>query len=95
MVTFKIVMEIDILHKQRMSIRGIASQLGIFRNTVRKYLKSRQLQPVYSPRPKAFSLLDKHRDYMRKRIADSKIIIYMNATEPRIAIYLILRVLYG
>jgi len=71
MVTFENVMEIHILYKRGMSIRGIAAQLRISRNTVRKYLKSRQLQPVYSPRPKAFSLLDNHRDYIRKRIADS------------------------
>lgn len=53
MVPFETFMEIHILYKCGMSIRGIASQLGISRNTVRKYLQKQQLQPVYSPRPKA------------------------------------------
>lgn len=71
MVTFENVMEIHILHKRGVGIRSIASQLGISRNTVRKYLKKHQMQPVYSPRPKAACLLDPHQDYIRKRIADS------------------------
>jgi len=72
MVTFENVMEIHILYKRGMSIRGIASHLGMSRNTVRRYLKSHQVQPVYSPRPKASSLLDCYKDYIRKRIADSQ-----------------------
>lgn len=71
MVTFENVMEIHILHKRGMSIRSIASQLGISRNTVRKYLKSQQEQPVYTPRPRPVSLLDPYREYISKRIADS------------------------
>lgn len=72
MVTFETVMEIHILHKRGMSIRSIASQLGVSRNTVRKYLKSQETQPVYSPRPKADSLLDPHRDYILKRLAEAQ-----------------------
>lgn len=71
MVTFENVMEIQILHKRGMSIRSIASQLGVSRNTVRKYLRSQPVQPAYTPRPPAASLLDPYRDYIRKRIADS------------------------
>jgi len=71
MVTFEAVMEIHILHKQGMSIRTIASHLGVSRNTVRKYLKNQKAEPVYSPRPRAASLLDPHRDYIRKRLAEA------------------------
>ncbi|STS31996.1 transposase for insertion sequence IS100 [Klebsiella pneumoniae] len=38
MVTFETVMEIKILHKQGMSSRAIARELGISRNTVKRYL---------------------------------------------------------
>lgn len=62
MVTFETVMEIHILYKRGMSIRGIASQLGISHNTVRKYLQKQQLQPIYSLRTKASSLLDPWQD---------------------------------
>ncbi|WP_336717763.1 IS21 family transposase [Pantoea ananatis] len=71
MVTFETVMEIHILHKRGMSIRAIASQLNVSRNTVRKYLKSQSTQPAYSPRPRADSLLDPHREYILRRIADA------------------------
>ena len=44
------VMEISILHRQGESIRGIARQLGVSRNTVRAYLRQ-DASPVYGPRP--------------------------------------------
>lgn len=40
MVTFETVMEIKILRKQSMSSRAIARELGISRNTVKRYLRS-------------------------------------------------------
>ncbi len=40
MVTFETVMEIKILHKQGMSSRAIARELGISRNTVKRYLRA-------------------------------------------------------
>lgn len=71
MVTFEAVMEIHILHKQGRSIRTIASHLGVSRNTAREYLKNQKAEPVCSPRPKASSLLDPHRDCIRKRLAEA------------------------
>lgn len=41
MVTFETVMEIKILHKQGMSSRAIARELGISRNTVKRYLQAK------------------------------------------------------
>ncbi|STT81614.1 transposase for insertion sequence IS100 [Klebsiella pneumoniae] len=41
MITFEIRMEIKVLHKRGMSIRAIARELGISRNTVRNHLKAK------------------------------------------------------
>lgn len=71
MVTFETVMEIKILHKQGMSSRAIAKKLGISRNTVKRYLKAKSELPEYTPRPRASSVLDEHRDYIRARIQDA------------------------
>ncbi|MGB5518835.1 MAG: helix-turn-helix domain-containing protein, partial [Gammaproteobacteria bacterium] len=43
------VMEIRILHRQGHSIRSIARELGISRNTVRTYLRN-DSPPMYSKR---------------------------------------------
>lgn len=47
MVTFETVMEIKILHKQGMSSRAIARELGISRNTVKRYLQAKSEPPKY------------------------------------------------
>ncbi|WP_074434384.1 IS21 family transposase, partial [Escherichia coli] len=71
MVTFETVMEIKSLHKQGMSSRAIARELGISRNTVKRYLQAKSEPPKYTPRPAVASLLDEYRDYIRQRIADA------------------------
>ncbi|EOJ4616684.1 helix-turn-helix domain-containing protein, partial [Escherichia coli] len=71
MVTFETVMEIKILHKQGMSSRAIARELGISRNTVKRYLQAKSEPPKYTPRPAVASLLDEYRDYIRQHIADA------------------------
>lgn len=71
MVTFETVMEIKILHKQGMSSRAIARELGISRNTVKRYLQAKSEPPKYTPRPAVASFLDEYRDYIRQRIADA------------------------
>ncbi len=58
MVTFETVMEIKILHKQGMSSRAIARELGISRNTVKRYLQAKSEPPKYTPRPAVASLLE-------------------------------------
>ncbi|WP_074466235.1 IS21 family transposase [Escherichia coli] len=73
MVTFETVMEIKILHKQGMSSRAIARELGISRNTVKRYLQAKSEPPKYTPRPAVASLLDEYRDYIRQRIADASL----------------------
>ncbi len=66
MVTFETVMEIKILHKQGMSSRAIARELGISRNTVKRYLQAKSEPPKYTPRPAVASLLDEYRTYHGK-----------------------------
>ncbi|SQC05863.1 transposase for insertion sequence IS100 [Klebsiella pneumoniae] len=56
MVTFETVMEIKILHKQGMSSRAIARELGISRNTVKRYLLAQSEPPKYTPRSAVASL---------------------------------------
>ena len=55
MVTFETVMEIKILHKQGMSSRAIARELGS-PNTVKRYLQAKSEPPKYTPRPAVASL---------------------------------------
>jgi len=62
------VMEIRILHKQGHSIRAIARQLGMSRNTVRQYLRD-ATEPRYSERPERASKLDPFKPYLDQRIA--------------------------
>lgn len=64
-------MDIRILKKQGVSVRGIARMLGISRETVRKYLREPDKEPVYSPRAPRVSKLDGHKDFIRRRVADT------------------------
>jgi len=63
------VMEIDILHRQGFSIRSIARQLGVSRNTVRHYLKHETKRPSYKRRVKRPSKLEAYKSYIRERVA--------------------------
>lgn len=54
-----------------MSSRAIARELGISRNTVKRYLQAKSEPPKYTPRPAVASLTDEYRDYIRQRIADA------------------------
>ena len=60
-------MEIKVLIKQGISIRKIAKQLGISRNTVRKCLRSNK-DAVYQTRPNKEKKLDPYQDYLIERI---------------------------
>lgn len=59
--------EIQVLWRQGKSIRAISAELGIARNTVRKYLREARA-PRARKRPRRASKLDPYRDYLRQRI---------------------------
>ena len=65
------VMEIRILKQQGLSIRAIARQLGVSRNTVREYLRSDK-PPAYSPREKRGSKLDPYKAYIQERVQSAR-----------------------
>ncbi len=71
MLTGEEVMEIRIMHRQGTSIRSIAKELSISRWTVRKYLRSPGLEPVYGPRAPKPSKLDPYKAYIRQRLRDA------------------------
>ena len=58
--------EIQVLYRQGKGIRAISAELGIARNTVRKYLRS-QGAPKSKVRPPRFSKLDAFRGYIQER----------------------------
>ncbi len=57
------------LHAQGRSIRSIAGELQISRNTVRKYVRAPGV-PRQKPRPKRQSLLEQFKPYIQKRLSD-------------------------
>lgn len=59
MATFETVIKIKILHKQGMSSRAIARELGISRNTIKRYLQAKSELPQYTPQPGLFRILCK------------------------------------
>lgn len=61
------VVEIMILKRQGYSIRGIARELGISRNTVREYLRTGK-RSVYSSRPQRQTKLDPFKAYIQGRV---------------------------
>ena len=64
-------MEIKILHKQGKSIRQIARDMCLSKNTVKKYL-SKESAPKYKARIALPSKLDKYKEYLKKRIDGAK-----------------------
>jgi len=64
-------MKIKVLAKQGMSQRTIAKQLGISRNTVKKYLKGDFDQPHYATRKSGISKLTAFKPYLHSRLAQA------------------------
>lgn len=65
-------MEIQVLHRQGYSIRRIAKELGISRNTVRHYLRTKVATPTYSPRDKKPRKIAPYKTYLLERIEAAK-----------------------
>lgn len=69
MLTQEMVVTIKVLKKQGMSIKGIAQETGVARNTVKKYLNQPNVEPSYNRSSKRQSKLDPYKDYLQSRIA--------------------------
>ncbi len=69
MISIEELMTIKILHQQGISQREIAKQLGISRNTVKKYIQRDKDQPKYTARPVTPQKLDPYKDYLKERVA--------------------------
>lgn len=65
-------MDIHVLHRQGTSIRAIARELHISRNTVRRYLRQKASTPRYKQRPARVSLLEPFKPYLQERITAAK-----------------------
>ena len=73
MITKEELMKIQILHQQGLSQRAIAKQLGISRNTVKRYLSRKLNEPSYKPRStSAQTLLNPFKSFLHSRIAQAK-----------------------
>jgi excisionase family DNA binding protein len=68
MLTLEEAVTIEVLKKQGRGLREIARELGVSRNTVRKYLRDGKL-PQYKPRPARPTKLDAFEPYLRERLA--------------------------
>lgn len=60
--------DIQVLKRQGKSIKGIARELGISRNTVRSYLRADSV-PSFQPCQSRSSKLDPFKDYLQQRVA--------------------------
>lgn len=65
-------MEIHVLHRQGKSIRAIANELGVSRNTVRRYLRDLTIVPQYPERARRATKLDPFKPYLMDRIEAAK-----------------------
>lgn len=68
MLTLEDAVTIEVLRKQGLGVREIARELGVSRNTVRKYLRDGK-PPRYGPRRLRPSKLDAFEPYLRERLA--------------------------
>lgn len=64
-------MEVQVLKKQGWSIRQIARQMGMSRNTVRRYLREERASR-YGPRKARPCKLEAHKAFLQERIAQAK-----------------------
>ncbi len=69
MLTKEAVLEIRILSRQGLGVRAIARELGVSRNTVRRYLRERAAQRRSGRRPGRPSALALYADWLCRRVA--------------------------
>jgi predicted transcriptional regulator len=66
---WKLYQRIHELHGGGMSLRKIGEELGLARNTVRKYFRQPPEPPLPTPRPLQASKLDRYEDYILTRLS--------------------------
>lgn len=66
---WKLYQRVKELHAQGMSLRRIGEELGLARNTVRKYFRQPPKPPKPTPRALRKSLLDPYDDYILQRLS--------------------------
>src|SRR5512135_1238434 len=64
---WKLYERVQELHTSGMSLRKIGEELGLARNTVRKYFRQSPEPPLPTPRPLRASQLDPYEDYLLQR----------------------------
>jgi len=64
---WKLYQRVQQLHASGMSLRKIGEELGVARNTVRKYFRQPPEPPLPTPRPLHASQLDPYEDYLLER----------------------------
>ncbi len=64
---WKLYQRVQQLHASGMSLRKIGEELGVARNTVRKYFRQPPEPPLPTPRPLRASQLDPYEDYLLER----------------------------
>src|SRR5437588_7523219 len=64
---WKLYQRVQELHASGMSLRKIGEELGLARNTVRKYFRQPPEPPLPTPRPWRASQLDPYEDYLLQR----------------------------
>lgn len=64
---WKLYQRVQELHTSGMSLRQIGEELGLARNTVRKYFRQPPDPPMPTPRPLRASQLDPYEDYLLER----------------------------
>jgi transposase len=74
---WKLYQRIQELHEGGMSLRKIGEELGVARNTVRKYFRQPPELPLPRPRPLQSSKLDRYEDYILTRLSQG----CLNATQ--------------
>lgn len=65
---WKLYQHVQELHEGGMSLRKISEELGLARNTVRKYVRQAPEPPLPTPRPLRASKLDPYEDYILTRL---------------------------
>src|ERR1700739_684003 len=70
MVGVEAALEIQVLHRHGKSIREIARETGVARNTVRRYLRDEEAAR-YKPRPPRRTKLDPFKAYVAERLSSA------------------------